>query len=73
MSRTKQWYMDTAKREEKAIERLQEALDGHIRSADYYQAAQKCDELKAALLSLNTCENKLADMEEAEDDAHAGN
>ncbi len=71
--RTKQWYLDTAKREEKAIERLQESLDGHIRCADYFQAAQTCDELKAALLSLNTCENKLADLEEAEENSHAGN
>lgn len=73
MSRSRQWYLDTIKREERAIESLQESLGRYIRSADYSLAAQTCDQLKAALLSLNTCENKLADMDDDEEGGYAGN
>lgn len=72
--RDRQWYLDAIKREEGAVERHQSSLEGCIRNADYYQAAEYCDKLKAALLSLNACENKLADLDDAEEERNdAGN
>ncbi|KVP16845.1 hypothetical protein [Burkholderia ubonensis] len=61
--RDNKWYMNAIQDAQKAVDHHRAELERHMSSADHSLAAMKCDDLKAALLKLNTLENQLADKE----------
>lgn len=59
--RDRQWYIDSIENQKKVVDERRKEIDRNIESGDYSIAMSKCDDLKAALTTLNNLENTLAD------------